>query len=86
MTCRHRYILGLSKSDCYHYLLFLLRKLTLIFAVFFLRKMLLQQGLNEEVSNAIYDVYDKYHGKILEHMEATGSYTTIDFIGNAFII
>ena len=48
--------------------------------------MLLQQGLNEEVSNVIYDVYDKYHNKILEHMEATGAYTTIDLMLSAFII
>ena len=58
----------------------------LLFPIFALRKLLLQLGLTEEVSNVIYDIYDKYHGKILEHMEATGSYTTIDFIGNAFII
>ena len=37
------------------------------------RKSLIELGLNEEVTRIVSDVYDKYSGKIIEHMETTGT-------------
>lgn len=36
------------------------------------RKKLVQLGLNEDVSGIVSEVYAKYSGKIIEHLETTG--------------
>ena len=36
------------------------------------RKTLLQYGVHEEFSDIIFEVYERYHEKIIEHLEFTG--------------